>query len=326
MVVDGGLRCVRPAARADDGRDVGQRDPRALARQAARRQRRRLVRGAAGRRRDEGAGRRGRGRGADRRARRLAEPGVAARMGDAARAYVRAEHDLGRVAEPYVSALEQAAGSQRRRGEDPRRRRRGGGRHGRRPGPARAGARASSASSSPNGHVPVSDTRTGLLRTWPMWAWLGALYAVAVAVQLALALRVTSPWIMVDELVYSDMARSFADTGHFLIRGAHANYGFVYPLLLSPAYALFGSVADVYQWARLFNALVDVLGRLPGLSARAARRAAGIRACGGGARGRDPADGLRRHADDGERVLSGLRLARVRARARARAADAASGS
>ena len=89
-----------------------------------------------------------------------------------------------------------------------------------------------------------------------MWAWLSSLYAVAVVVQLALALRVVSPWIMVDELVYSDMARSFADTGHFLLRDVHANYGFVYPLLLSPVYALFGSMIDVYQWSRVVNALV----------------------------------------------------------------------
>ncbi len=89
-----------------------------------------------------------------------------------------------------------------------------------------------------------------------MWAWLAWLYGLAVAVQLALALRVVSPWIMVDELVYSDMARSFAGTGHFLIRGVHANYGFVYPLLLSPAYKLFGSTIHVYLWARVLNALV----------------------------------------------------------------------
>jgi Dolichyl-phosphate-mannose-protein mannosyltransferase len=108
---------------------------------------------------------------------------------------------------------------------------------------------------SPNGHVPVSDTRAGLLGLWPMWAWLGGLYVLAATVQLALGLRVVSPWIMVDELVYSDMARSFADTGHFLIRGVHANYGFVYPLLLSPAYKFSGSVADAYQWARAINAL-----------------------------------------------------------------------
>ncbi len=39
----------------------------------------------------------------------LAEPAVAARMGEAARSYARAEHDLGRVAEEYVAALEQCA-------------------------------------------------------------------------------------------------------------------------------------------------------------------------------------------------------------------------
>src|SRR6185437_14096561 len=85
---------------------------------------------------------------------------------------------------------------------------------------------------------------------------LGSLYALTVVLQLALGLRVTSPWIMVDELVYSDMARSFASTGHFLIRGVHGNYGFVYPLLLSPAYKLLGPMTDVYQWSRVINALV----------------------------------------------------------------------
>src|SRR5690242_13393967 len=41
---------------------------------------------------------------------RLGEPAVAARMGEAARAYVRDEHGLEHVAELYVAALEQAAG------------------------------------------------------------------------------------------------------------------------------------------------------------------------------------------------------------------------
>src|SRR5439155_25518571 len=89
----------------------------------------------------------------------------------------------------------------------------------------------------------------------PLWLWLAGLYAVSVVVQLTLGLRVKSPWIMVDELVYSDMARSFAATGHFLIRGEHANYGFVYPFLLSPAYALFGAMSDVYAWSRVINAV-----------------------------------------------------------------------
>ena len=186
---------------------------------------------------------------------RLAEPGVAARMGEAARAYVLAEHDLDRVAEQYVAALEEAAGAPAVEAKI-----------------ARAVAEAAADTGaepallaprltelgllSPNGHVPVSNTRTGPLQRLPLWAWLSSLYAVAVVVQLALALRVVSPWIMVDELVYSDMARSFADTGRFLLRDVHANYGFVYPLLLSPVYALLGSMVDVYQWSRVVNALV----------------------------------------------------------------------
>jgi hypothetical protein len=119
---------------------------------------------------------------------------------------------------------------------------------------------------SPDGlRPPPSAPHAGrlprLLRALPMWGWLGALYALSVTVQLALGLRVPSPWIMVDEVVYSDMARSFASTGHFLIRGVHGDYGFVYPLLLSPAYAIFGPMSDVYQWARVIDAIVMSCGR-----------------------------------------------------------------
>ena len=48
-----------------------------------------------------------------------------------------------------------------------------------------------------------------------------------------------APWIMVDELVYSELAKSFAsDAGGSLWRDEPINgYGAVYPLLISPAYA-----------------------------------------------------------------------------------------
>ena len=186
--------------------------------------------------------------------RRLAEPGVAARMGEAARAYVRAEHDLDQVAEAYVAALEQAAGSDAVEARILRAVAEAAADTG--VEPARIAPELTALGLvSPNGHALMSDTRTGPLRTLPIWAWLGGLFAAAVAVQLALGLRVVSPWIMVDELVYSDMARSFAGVGSFAIRGVHANYGFVYPLLLSPAYKLFGSTIDVYLWSRVINAL-----------------------------------------------------------------------
>jgi glycosyltransferase involved in cell wall biosynthesis/4-amino-4-deoxy-L-arabinose transferase-like glycosyltransferase len=185
---------------------------------------------------------------------RLGEPGVAERMGEAALAYVRAEHDLDRVAERYVAALEQAAGSAvvetkilrdvaaaaADTGVDP---------HTLAPQLTDVGL------ASPDGTGPVPGTGRVRTGTWPMWARLGTLYIVAVAIQLALGLRVASPWIMVDELLYSDMARSFASTGHFLVRGATANYGFVYPLLLSLAYAVTHTVSGAYEWARLINAL-----------------------------------------------------------------------
>ncbi len=194
--------------------------------------------------------------------RRLADPETARAMGEAARALVVREHDVDRVAERYAAALEEAAGGAAVSvavlqevaaaaadvgvDEEPL---------------AAELVRASLVSR--DGSVPVTVTGPRFLRTLPIWAWLGSLYAVAVAVQLALALRVTSPWIMVDEIVYSDMARSFAATGHFLIRGVHGNYGFVYPLLLSPVYAAIGPMSDVYRWSQAVNALVLCSAVLP---------------------------------------------------------------
>ncbi|MFL5912553.1 MAG: glycosyltransferase [Gaiellaceae bacterium] len=194
--------------------------------------------------------------------RRLADPDTAAAMGEAARALVAREHDVERVAERYAAALEEAAGGAAVREAVLQE--------------VAAAAADVGADAEPlaaelvraslvprDGSVSVPGTEPRFLRTVPIWAWLGSLYAVAVAVQLALALRVTSPWIMVDEIVYSDMARSFARTGHFLIRGVHANYGFVYPLLLSPVYAAVGPMSDVYRWSQAVNALVLCSAVLP---------------------------------------------------------------
>jgi len=182
-----------------------------------------------------------------------------ARMSASVRQYVAREHDLGRAAKLYAAALEEAAGGGTVRehvlrevaeaavgvGLEPE---------------LLAPELAAAALVSPDGRVPAGGLPqpgrgARLLRAGPMWVWLSSLYAVSVAIQLALGLRVVSPWIMVDELVYSDMARSFASAGHFLIRGVHGNYGFVYPLLISPAYAIFSSIGEVYRWVRVIDAL-----------------------------------------------------------------------
>ena len=187
--------------------------------------------------------------------RRLADPEVTATMGAAAKAFVARESDVERVAERYAAALEEAAGSGMVREAVLREVAAAAADVGLETEPLAADL-VRSAAVSRNGSLTGPGPGPRLLRTVPIWAWLGSLYAVAVAVQLALALRVTSPWIMVDEIVYSDMARSFAQTGHFLIRGVHANYGVVYPLLLSPVYRAIGPMSDVYRWSQVVNALL----------------------------------------------------------------------
>jgi Dolichyl-phosphate-mannose-protein mannosyltransferase len=98
----------------------------------------------------------------------------------------------------------------------------------------------------------------------PAWVWLGAIVILSAAVRIALARRIVAPWIMVDEIDYSELAKSFAAQGHFLVRGVPSNgYGFVYPLLIAPAYKLFEAVPDAYRAAKAINAVVMSLAAIP---------------------------------------------------------------
>ena len=82
-------------------------------------------------------------------------------------------------------------------------------------------------------------TPLAVARAVPAWVWLAGLVVASTAFRYALARRIAAPWIMVDELIYSELAKSFAATGHFLVRDHQtAAYGFVYPVLISPAWAL----------------------------------------------------------------------------------------
>jgi hypothetical protein len=61
---------------------------------------------------------------------------------------------------------------------------------------------------------------------------------------------------MTDELLYSEMAKGFASTGHFLIRGAPSGIGNVaYPALISPAW-LFHPMSTTYGLAKAINAVL----------------------------------------------------------------------
>jgi hypothetical protein len=98
----------------------------------------------------------------------------------------------------------------------------------------------------------------------PTWFWLASIVAVSIVVRAGLAHRIVAPWIMVDEIVYSELAKSFAAHGHFLVRGVPSHgYGFVYPILLAPAWRLFASVPDAYVAAKLTNSVVMSLAAVP---------------------------------------------------------------
>jgi hypothetical protein len=106
--------------------------------------------------------------------------------------------------------------------------------------------------------------RGASIRGVPPLVWLAAIVVGSAALRMALAGRTLSPWIMVDELIYSELAKSFASSGQFLVRDVPSTgYGFVYPVLIAPAFGLFSSVPSAYHVAKLINAVVMSLTALP---------------------------------------------------------------
>jgi len=98
----------------------------------------------------------------------------------------------------------------------------------------------------------------------PAWAWLAGIVTVSTLVRYVFGRGTPAPWIMVDELIYSELAKSLADSGRFLVRGeVTAAYGIVYPALIAPAWALFESVPQAYAAAKAINAFVMSLAALP---------------------------------------------------------------
>src|SRR5215210_6535882 len=82
----------------------------------------------------------------------------------------------------------------------------------------------------------------------PVWARVAGVVAVAAAVYYVLGRRLEAPWILTDELIYGEMARSFADSGDLLVRDvAWQNVPPLYPILISPAYAVFDRVPAAYR-------------------------------------------------------------------------------
>ncbi|MDQ2982274.1 MAG: glycosyltransferase family 39 protein, partial [Actinomycetota bacterium] len=189
-------------------------------------------------------------------------------MSQAARAYAQRDHDLGRVAEDYAAALEEAAGGMTVADAVVAEIAQAAAEIGVEPGTpfaAELAGRLDDVGLARNGRPePEPQPKRSPLARVPVWAWLAGLVVVSAVFRYGLSRRVVAPWIMVDELIYSELAKSFAQTGNFLIRDMHDGaYGVVYPLLIAPAWRMFNSVPDAYAAAKTIGSVLMSLTAIP---------------------------------------------------------------
>jgi hypothetical protein len=110
--------------------------------------------------------------------------------------------------------------------------------------------------------APVRLRDVVLARTPGALLVLAGLMLLAFVVRMWLNTRVEAPWLMADELTYSEMAKSFA-AGHGLeVRGFPPNVRTLYPVLISPAWLL-DSVQAAYGTAKTINTVAMTLSAIP---------------------------------------------------------------
>jgi hypothetical protein len=91
---------------------------------------------------------------------------------------------------------------------------------------------------------------------------LAGLMLLAFVVRTWLNGRVEAPWIMADEVTYSEMAKSFADGGGLEVRESPSYARTLYPVLISPAW-LFDSVETAFAAAKAINTVAMTLAGIP---------------------------------------------------------------
>ena len=98
----------------------------------------------------------------------------------------------------------------------------------------------------------------------PDWAWLIGIVVASAALRIWLVRAMPAPFVFVDELIYSELAKSFAHTGTFAVRGVPTSgYSTLYPILLAPAYALFDALPSAYAFAKATNSVAMSLAAIP---------------------------------------------------------------
>jgi hypothetical protein len=98
----------------------------------------------------------------------------------------------------------------------------------------------------------------------PVWGWVAGIVVVSTALQIQAGRQIQAPFVFGDELIYSELARSFAATGHFALRGIpNSSYGILYPILIAPAYAVAHNLGQAYAFAKAINAVLMSLAAVP---------------------------------------------------------------
>ena len=103
-------------------------------------------------------------------------------------------------------------------------------------------------------------------RVWrlPVWLWLAAIVVGSAVFRAVLGRGIVAPFIMVDEVIWAELARGIADAGEPLLRGEpDPGYSVLYPLVLSPLYAIFQSLPDAYEAVKAANAVLMSLAAVP---------------------------------------------------------------
>ena len=153
---------------------------------------------------------------------------------------------------------------------------------------------------------PITDVRAVTLR-FSVPLVLGAIVTTATAVHAMLALRSPSPWIVPDELIYSELAKSLGEGDLPSIRDEISfGYGLGYPALLAPIWAVFDDATKAYALAKVLNALCTEFDRSTRVLPRSAVRGEDTRPRRRRALGLRPVDAVRRYAHDRGRALSSL--------------------
>jgi hypothetical protein len=101
------------------------------------------------------------------------------------------------------------------------------------------------------------------LRRVPVWAWLAGIVVASIVFRWWFGRGMVAPFIMVDELIYSELARSLAAGEGLEVRGEPYLASVIYPLLLAPVYAVFDSLPDAYAAVKAVNAVVMSLAAIP---------------------------------------------------------------